>query len=718
MPAPTTPLHTISAEDFAAAAEHKPFTQTDYFYKIEGKAFKQTALYKDIRQLLDYEPDDMDDDESQEISDYQQFLIVTDTAIPSIPQAWASEVLYFIFYRCVLPGIEFHMGEHLRFLFINTQVGTVELLSGTYIHGVSFKENSRCDYIHIDEHVECKHIAVTDGSRLGEILLDGDSEFDNIYIGGNSRCDQIVIAQHCSGKSIYVNSNSNCETIYIKGSCSVDFIRITDNSICNAVVIDEKSYAQHIYVTDGCKVGYVGISGASHGDSLLISNAQCREIAINGNSVIDKVNISENGNCENVHISNSVFKETYIVANSRVGTINASNNSYCARIYVADSRIDELIANHVCGHWILENAVVSFMRFNNCCIHELTWKSGTKGELYIENGKINHLRLVKTTLLKDSVISLMNVDVYIAQLQELLIQGQLVCRNIRPASRPFELVAAFTEAAPAEDAVELEKKIYERKVQLVKELQGAYNTSVKVLVNEFKDRPLPLFRIADSSLGKTDITGSDLTGFCFEYRDSKLLETFLSGTKLPKEKIEIYNPTPAAQLPQRIYFEQKVSIYNQLKKIYDNLGDIVEATWYHSKAMDNQERLLKTKYKQEKSKWFGEQWFDLMTFKLNKVSNNHGESWRLALRFILTASLIMYSLYYICIHYKESPSLQATDRFVSNYFLFLDLTHKVDFHVDKKLLWWLPVLIDFVARILIGYGIYQFIAAFRRHSRK
>jgi hypothetical protein len=166
------------------------------------------------------------------------------------------------------------------------------------------------------------------------------------------------------------------------------------------------------------------------------------------------------------------------------------------------------------------------------------------------------------------------------------------------------------------------------------------------------------------------------------------------------------------------FFEQKVSIYNQLKRIYDNQGDIVEATWYHSKAMDHQERLLKEKYKKEGGNWLGEQGFDLITFRLNKYTNNHGESWRKALRFIFLISLGMYCLYYLSLYYKEAPSLQATDRFITNYFLFLDPTHKIDFLAGKKPLWWLPVFFDFLGRILTGYGIYQFITAFRRHGRR
>lgn len=55
---------------------------------------------------------------------------------------------------------------------------------------------------------------------------------------------------------------------------------------------------------------------------------------------------------------------------------------------------------------------------------------------------------------------------------------------------------------------------------------------------------------------------------------------------------------------------------------------------------------------------------------------------------------------------------------IGYYFSFLDITHRIDFLVDKAELSGLSVTIDYLNKILIGFLIYQFIAAFRKYRKK
>jgi hypothetical protein len=365
------------------------------------------------------------------------------------------------------------------------------------------------------------------------------------------------------------------------------------------------------------------------------------------------------------------------------------------------------------------------MEFSNCHLHQLIWGAGTKGVLCIDNSYINGLNLFKTTLLRDAVISIIDTKVYIAQLQELAVQGQLILRNVEPAKRPFEWTPKILKYIEEQEAQESDndqiKRIYSFKKELLSEQENTYYEHLKELQTnpQFQDSKKPLFRIANSSLGKTEITGSDLREFYFEYRDSRLLETFISGTKLPKEEILIYNKTDI--LPDRVRFEQKVSIYSQLKKIYDNQGDIVEAAWYHSKAMDNQQKVLKLERKNKEGKKWGRrvnERFELAGFWLNNISNNHGESWSRALLVVFLSSILSYAIYYTCLFYDRSFSPSGIWSFLADYLSFLDPLHKIDFLVEKKHVTPPAKIVDFIGRLMVGYGIYQFIAAFRRHGRK
>jgi hypothetical protein len=55
---------------------------------------------------------------------------------------------------------------------------------------------------------------------------------------------------------------------------------------------------------------------------------------------------------------------------------------------------------------------------------------------------------------------------------------------------------------------------------------------------------------------------------------------------------------------------------------------------------------------------------------------------------------------------------------IGYYFAFLDITHRSDFLVSKSELSGWSVTIDYLNKILVGFLIYQFIAAFRKYGKK
>lgn len=131
--------------------------------------------------------------------------------------------------------------------------------------------------------------------------------------------------------------------------------------------------------------------------------------------------------------------------------------------------------------------------------------------------------------------------------------------------QPFEWPSRFKEdiknEKPEKKSDTLAKEIHDRKLESIALQQSRYNEQVKQLKTFFPLRPL--FLIANSSLGRTEITGSDLSGYRLEYRDSKLLEMFINGTILPEKNI-YYADTE--NLREKDNLEQLVSIYNQRRQ--------------------------------------------------------------------------------------------------------------------------------------------------------
>jgi len=113
----------------------------------------------------------------------------------------------------------------------------------------------------------------------------------------------------------------------------------------------------------------------------------------------------------------------------------------------------------------------------------------------------------------------------------------------------------------------------------------------------------------------------------------------------------------------------------------------------------------------------GVSWQDRSVLALNEFSNRHGLSVGRPLAFYIILSIFLYILYLACLGRfycggKFDPLL------VGHYFSFVDPTHRNDFLVDKKELTGGSLVVDYAGKILLGYLIYQFIAAFRKYSKK
>ena len=74
----------------------------------------------------------------------------------------------------------------------------------------------------------------------------------------------------------------------------------------------------------------------------------------------------------------------------------------------------------------------------------------------------------------------------------------------------------------------------------------------------------------------------DLSGFKLIFKSSKITDLFLTETKMP--------------LPENIIsdnFEQKRQILSQLKKVYENRGDSIEAGKYQAEELNIHLKTLK-----------------------------------------------------------------------------------------------------------------------------
>lgn len=157
--------------------------------------------------------------------------------------------------------------------------------------------------------------------------------------------------------------------------------------------------------------------------------------------------------------------------------------------------------------------------------------------------------------------------------------------------------------------------------------------------------------------------------------------------------------------------QNKLETYRLLKVEFESQKNISE----HLKFKLFEKRTLKRILNNKSFTWGNA--FDQITLWLNRVSNNHGTSYSRAFSFILVVgwlffygSLLATKTFEFSINIRDWEFNKGLGYFVQ----FLIPTHKFNYMGDEVLLTSCFYLFDFLGRVFVGYGIYQFIQAFRK----
>jgi hypothetical protein len=223
--------------------------------------------------------------------------------------------------------------------------------------------------------------------------------------------------------------------------------------------------------------------------------------------------------------------------------------------------------------------------------------------------------------------------------------------------------------------------------------------------SEYKKKKLNTLRVKNSDLGKMTLIDLDLSGFKLIFKSSKITDLFLTETKMP--------------LPENIIsdnFEQKRQILSQLKKVYENRGDSIEAGKYQAEELNIYLKTLKNGWEK-------------INLSLNKWTNNHAQNLGRAFWVTIIGSLICYSIYCLLLGFRLDfselgfkelgrialyfPEYINPIRKIDVLYNALKMNSKDDSGMPERVSAW-----DNISRIFIAYFLYQFIAAFRKHGKK
>lgn len=582
------------------------------------------------------------------------------------------------------------------------------------------------------------------------VLSDAETEDGNIRLQniGNANEGPILILENCTATRIHLNNchfkalhfyNSNiklisletstCEEIKLKNTVC-DYVK-ANNSLLGTFQL-QKNTQTHAMEFGGCII-----------DELYLEDeSTCVKLKIHSFSSCGKLSLLDKSNCIEIHWSESHGKEmtveggrvNYLVfvkgtmldilhlrMGSEIGNLLILQSS-CWDTTMDDCRITRCIIVDAFQNLRINNTSMNDVRFTSCRFHLVDWESGNRGDFIFRNCDINTFRLFKATLPREAVCTIIDSRLFYVLITDTIILGQLALRNVTPREKPFLLENDSHKTSPPPDT---QKEFREKFIQKLDESKVSrekwYNNHLIYVEdcpspNSEPNDLCPVLRIVNSSMGKSEITGTNLASFKVQFSKSRMLDLYMNGTDFTQGNIEICGTGQKTREAK----EQRYFFYSQVKKIYESQGDLIAATKYHSLAMKYQEEVLEDIYKENaegKTGWRRiHDWLELKTFRLNNLSNRHGESWPQALLFTVLLSTAMYVIYCLTL-YSETKTF-GTAHLVGEYFSFLDPTHKQDFLLPKTQLNAWAKFVDFLGRIIITYSIFQLVAAFRRHGRR
>lgn len=219
----------------------------------------------------------------------------------------------------------------------------------------------------------------------------------------------------------------------------------------------------------------------------------------------------------------------------------------------------------------------------------------------------------------------------------------------------------------------------------------------------------PGFLIAGpSNIGNMNIQGSDLSSFpLISFLDCSLFGLKYSNVKWFDPKILNQNNSKAPD-----FWERKQEAYRQLKYCAEDNKDKIQALIFKAYEIDAYQHTLSWK----------RNFSDLLMLWLNKISNNHGLSWNRGLFFTIFCGLLFYLIFYGC--YDDlSYRMYFWGNFIKYIWLFNGIDDLIQFlnqplnSFGDCLIRFLGSICYIIGKILVAYGIFQTISAFRKYVK-
>lgn len=331
--------------------------------------------------------------------------------------------------------------------------------------------------------------------------------------------------------------------------------------------------------------------------------------------------------------------------------------------------------------------------------------------LSIHNATIKHLKLINVDRLNKFFIS---KDVFIEALLFSATKGNV---NFFIDEAHFNKVEFGNAISVKENFFQFNQaRIHELSFDRFSNLGNLYFIDIKpedayTLNDGVKTKDVllkkPKIIFKNSDLGKTTFIDCDLTGFNLEFQSSKISEVFLAGTEMPLSENILSKDK-----------KQKRLALSQIKKIYENRGDSLTANEYYAEEMKTYMSQLLTNLKVSQIPEF-------LNLVFNRISNNFGQSWFLALTSTIIIVFLSLELFTRSLNFPISNDILGALKWkMGLMFEYINPTTKIKDFADslgikhENLTSNSKFIFGLTRFVIIPYFVYQLIAAFRKHGKK
>lgn len=232
------------------------------------------------------------------------------------------------------------------------------------------------------------------------------------------------------------------------------------------------------------------------------------------------------------------------------------------------------------------------------------------------------------------------------------------------------------------------------------------------------------------------IISGELSVFNFKLRDFEAFDSIKAAREILKNKNnktfnEVYEEVYESAVSEEgnIPIKNQRETYRIIKAEFESKKSIAQSLQYKFLEKETFRKELKRKYSEfkkednfiqrfKKFKYNVSNYLDRINLKLNKLSNNYGLSYGKAFVFIICLGWLFFYLSLIStdsFEFSKNISEWEFNKGLSYFIQYLIPTHKFNYMGETVNLTSGFYLFDFIGRALVGYGIFQFIQAFRKY---